>query len=242
LKKKNTSIQFLTDRLEFPPVEKANAEGLLAVGGDLSAERLLLAYKNGIFPWFSEGSLILWWSPDPRMVLFPENAKISKSMQKVLSDNRFRLTKNRHFKEVMDQCATIERKRQDGTWITKEMKVAYMRLHEKGFAKSYEVWEEDKLVGGLYGVDLGHVFCGESMFSKVSNASKFAFVLLAQELRQKKYKIIDCQLYTSHLESLGAEEIPRAEFMKILKFNPSTGHGHNWLMRIDEALQIHPHC
>ena len=210
---------FLTERLEFPPVESANAEGLLAVGGDLSPERLLLAYQNGIFPWFNEDSLILWWSPDPRMVLFPHKIKISKSMRKVLEDNRFRLTKNTCFEEVLYQCATVKRLGQEGTWITPEMKWAYIKLHEKGLAKSYEVWEGDNLVGGLYGIDLGHVFCGESMFSKRSNASKFAFIKLAQELQQKNYKLIDCQLYTKHLESLGAEEISREEFMGILKGN-----------------------
>ncbi len=207
---------FLSERLEFPPVEKANAEGLLAVGGDLSAERLLLAYQNGIFPWFNEDSLILWWSPDPRMVLFPDNIKISKSMKKLMMSNRFRLTKNTCFEAVLEACSTIKRKGQEGTWITEEMKKAYLRLHKKGYAKSYEVWEADKLVGGLYGVDMGHFFCGESMFSTISNASKFAFIKLAQECQDRR-AFIDCQLYTKHLESLGAIEIPRAEFIKLLQ-------------------------
>jgi len=210
-------LTFLTDELYFPPVEDANAEGLLAVGGDLSAERLMLAYMSGIFPWFNEGSLILWWSPDPRMVLFPERLKISKSMRKVLNNKQFSLTKNTCFEEVIDQCAMAKREGQEGTWITYEMKEAYLKLHKMGYAKSYEVWEDGKLVGGLYGIDLGHIFCGESMFSLVSNASKFAFIKLVVELQQKKYRLIDCQLYTKHLESLGAEEIPRAEFMQILK-------------------------
>ncbi|WP_235537776.1 leucyl/phenylalanyl-tRNA--protein transferase [Sediminicola sp. YIK13] len=207
---------FVTDRLEFPPVEHANEEGLLAVGGDLSSERLLLAYRRGIFPWFNEDSLILWWSPDPRMVLFPNKIKVSKSMRKILEGNRFKLTKNTQFEAVIDQCAQSPRKDQMGTWITQAMKKAYVKLHKLGIAKSYEVWEKDELVGGLYGIDLGHVFCGESMFSKVSNASKFAFIKLAQELEEKRYSLIDCQVYTPHLESLGAEEIPREAFIEIL--------------------------
>jgi leucyl/phenylalanyl-tRNA--protein transferase len=206
---------FLSERLEFPSVESANEEGLLAVGGDLSPERLLLAYQNGIFPWFNEDALILWWSPDPRMALFPDKIKISKSMRKVLKSDQFRLTKNTCFEAVLEACSTIKRIGQQGTWITSEMKKAYLSLYEKGYAKSYEVWEADKLVGGLYGVDMGHVFCGESMFSTASNASKFAFIKLAQEF-QKKGKLIDCQLYTKHLESLGAEEISRKEFVEIL--------------------------
>ncbi|MFK7811182.1 MAG: leucyl/phenylalanyl-tRNA--protein transferase [Maribacter sp.] len=206
---------FLSERLEFPPVDTANAEGLLAVGGDLSPERLLLAYQNGIFPWFNEDSLILWWSPESRMVLFPDKIKISKSMQQVLKSDKFRLTKNTCFEVVLESCSTIKRVGQQGTWITDEMKKAYLRLHEKGYAKSYEVWEDDILVGGLYGVDMGHVFCGESMFSTTSNASKFAFIKLAHEMNEKG-NLIDCQLYTKHLESLGAEEISRKQFIEIL--------------------------
>ena len=217
MKNKDTDIYFLTDLLEFPPADNANAEGLLAVGGDLSPERLLLAYKSGIFPWFNEDSLILWWSPDPRMVLFPQKIKISKSMRQIMSGTRFTLTRNRCFKEVMEACAEITRKGQEGTWITNSMKEAYLRLHELGFARSYEVWQDKELVGGLYGIDLGHVFCGESMFSKATNASKFAFIQLARDLEEKNYKLIDCQLYTKHLESLGAEEIPRKEFLKLLQ-------------------------
>lgn len=207
---------FLTERLEFPPVSNANSEGLLAVGGDLSPERLVLAYQNGIFPWFNEDSLILWWSPDPRMVLFPDKIKISKSMQKVIRNDQFRLTKNTCFQEVLDKCSTIKRVGQEGTWITDEMKKAYLKLHKKGYAKSYEVWEGEQLVGGLYGIDMGHVFCGESMFSTTSNASKYAFIKLAEEF-QERNGLIDCQLHTKHLESLGAEEIPRADFIKLLQ-------------------------
>ena len=210
-------LPFLSEKLEFPPVENANEEGLLAVGGDLSPERLLLAYQNGIFPWFNDDELILWWSPDPRMVLFPENLTISKSMRKVLRDKHFTLTKNTQFEAVITACATVERLGQPGTWITEQMKTAYMRLHTMGVAVSYEVWEAGQLVGGLYGIDLGHIFCGESMFSKSSNASKFAFIKLTQELQKKNYQLIDCQVYTKHLSSLGAIEIPRTSFMNILQ-------------------------
>lgn len=214
---KNSDIYFLTELLEFPPADNAHADGLLAVGGDLSPERLLLAYKSGIFPWFNDDALILWWSPDPRMVLFPHKIKISKSMRQLLSGRRFTLTRNKCFKEVLEACAKIERMGQEGTWITYNMKEAYLRLHDQGFARSYEVWEDKKLVGGLYGIDLGHVFCGESMFSKASNASKFAFIKLAKDLEESNYKFIDCQVYTRHLASLGAEEIPRKEFLKLLQ-------------------------
>lgn len=214
---KNRPLFFLNDRLEFPALETANEDGLLAVGGDLSPERLLLAYQSGIFPWFNEDALILWWSPDPRMVLYPNKLRVSKSMQKVIKNNQFRLTKNTCFKTVIEQCAKLVRKGQEGTWITPNMIKAYCVLHEKGFANSYEVWEDDKLVGGLYGIDLGHIFCGESMFSLVSNASKFAFINMVQEFEKKEYKLIDCQVYTQHLESLGAEEISRDKFSKVIK-------------------------
>ena len=207
----------LTSKIVFPPVEQSNAEGLVAVGGDLSVERLLLAYQSGIFPWFNNDSLILWWSPMQRMVLFPDKIKISKSMRKVIKNEQFRLTRNICFETVIEQCSHIARKEQQGTWITENMRDAYIELHKKGFAKSYEVWENDTLVGGLYGIDLGHVFCGESMFSTVSNASKFAFICLAQEMAEKNNTLIDCQLYTEHLESLGAEEIPREQFIRLLE-------------------------
>ncbi|MBS9462423.1 leucyl/phenylalanyl-tRNA--protein transferase [Flagellimonas sp. 389] len=215
--RKNLPLSFLGDRLEFPPVETANEDGLLAVGGDLSPERLLLAYKNGIFPWFNEDALIMWWSPDPRMVLFPKRIKISKSMRKIIRNGDFTLTHNTCFDEVLEKCAKIQRKGQDGTWITNNMKAAYRALFELGFAKSIEVWQDDKLVGGLYGIDLGHVFCGESMFSSVANASKFAFIQLAATLEEENYRFIDCQMHTDHLESLGAELIPRDAFIRILK-------------------------
>ena len=215
--KKSTPIAFLTAVHEFPPVKNANSEGLLAVGGDLDPDRLILAYKSGIFPWFNEDSLILWWSPDPRMVLFPDRIKISKSMRKVMRESTYRISKNEAFELVMQECASVARKNQEGTWITRDMKTAYSELHRRGFVHSYEVWEGSKLVGGLYGIDLGHVFCGESMFTKATNASKLALVQLADDLCKKNYQLIDCQLYTRHLESLGAVEIPREEFIEILK-------------------------
>ncbi|WP_299434068.1 leucyl/phenylalanyl-tRNA--protein transferase [uncultured Maribacter sp.] len=211
------SLYFLNQELFFPPVINAHEDGLLAIGGDLSPERLLLAYGSGIFPWFNEGSQILWWSPNPRMVLIPEEVKISKSMRKVLKENSFSVTKNQSFRDVLINCATAKREGQEGTWITTEMINAYVKLHELGKAVSYEVWENKELVGGLYGIDLGTVFCGESMFSTRSNASKFAFIKMAQELEKKEYKLIDCQMYTPHLESLGAREIPRDDFISILK-------------------------
>ena len=217
MKGQEPNITFLTDALKFPPVENANAEGLLAVGGDLSPERLRLAYNRGIFPWFNEDSLILWWSPDPRMVLFPEKIKISKSMRKVINSGKYRLSTNTCFEQVLEHCSSVKRKGQQGTWITQAMKAAYLKLHQIGMAKSVEVWEEEQLVGGLYGVDLGHVFCGESMFSLKANASKLAFTYLAKELSKKNYCLIDCQMHTPHLESLGAEEIPRKQFINILK-------------------------
>lgn len=210
-------ISFLSDALVFPPVENANAEGLLAVGGDLSPERLTLAYRKGIFPWFNDDSLILWWSPDPRMVLFPENLRISKSMRKVLRQDQFNITRNKSFREVVEACAAIERPGQDGTWITAAMIDAYSELHRRGLAHSYEVWEGDELVGGLYGVSVGNVFCGESMFSLRSNASKAGFIRFVQDVAAQGYTLIDCQVYTEHLESLGAEEIPRETYLAYLK-------------------------
>lgn len=211
-------MYLLSKDLVFPPVQLANEDGLLAIGGDLSTERLMLAYRSGIFPWFSEGDPIIWYSPDPRMVLFPEDLKISKSMKQVIRKNEFTVTFNQDFSGVISNCKNIYRVTDQGeTWITDEMQNSYIKLHEKGIAKSVEVWLGDELVGGLYGVDLGHVFCGESMFSKVSNASKLAFIYLAKKLQKENYKLIDCQVYNNHLASLGADEIPRDEFMNYLK-------------------------
>jgi leucyl/phenylalanyl-tRNA--protein transferase len=210
-------MYLLSKDLVFPPVNLADKNGLLAIGGDLSAERLLLAYKSGIFPWYSEGEPIIWYSPDPRMVLFPKNLKISKSMKQIIRKNQFRATFNQNFSEVISNCKNSYREGQGGTWITDEMEQAYINLHQLGVAKSVEVWEGNELVGGLYGIDLGHVFCGESMFSKVSNASKFAFVYLIQKLEKEHYTLIDCQVYNAHLASLGADEISRETFLSYLK-------------------------
>lgn len=208
---------YLTKELFFPPVSEADEEGVLAIGGDLSSERLKLAYKSGIFPWFNEGEPILWWSPDPRMVLFFDELIISKSMRNILNRKMFKVTFNKNFKEVISNCQQIKRDGQDGTWISNEMINAYCKLNEEGIAKSVEVWQDDVLVGGLYGIDLGNIFCGESMFSKVSNASKTAFIALALYLQQENYQLLDCQVYNPHLESLGCREIDREEFMSILK-------------------------
>ncbi|MEZ4841842.1 MAG: leucyl/phenylalanyl-tRNA--protein transferase [Flavobacteriaceae bacterium] len=206
----------LDENLWFPPVEYASEEGILAIGGDLSVERLLLAYRSGIFPWFNENEPIVWYSPDPRMVLFPEKLKVSKSMKQLIKSDKFTVTFNKDFAGVIANCKDIFRRGQGGTWITKEMQQAYINFHKQGYAKSVEVWQNDELVGGLYGIDLGSVFCGESMFSKVSNTSKLAFIMLVESLKEQHYKLIDCQVYTDHLASLGAEEIPRSEFLKYL--------------------------
>jgi leucyl/phenylalanyl-tRNA--protein transferase len=201
--------------LPFPPLHTADSEGLLAIGGDLSPERLQYAYEHGIFPWFS-GDIPMWWSPDPRFVLFPQELIVTKSMKQVISSGKFRLTINTAFQEVIEKCSEVARKGQDGTWITKEMINAYITLHEKGMAVSAETWQGDELVGGLYGVRVGNVFCGESMFSTVSNASKFAFIKFTQQLISEGCTLIDCQVYTDHLASLGAKMMPRARFVEYL--------------------------
>jgi leucyl/phenylalanyl-tRNA--protein transferase len=203
----------LDERMVFPEPELAEPDGLLAVGGDLSARRLMLAYQNGIFPWYNDDTPILWYSPHERFVLFPEEIKISKTMRQVLCSNRFAVTTNKCFVGVMEACSTVQRNGQDGTWITGDMKAAYQQLHAKGYAHSVEVWEQDELVGGLYGVQVDDVFCGESMFSLVSNASKTALIWLC---RSGQYKLIDCQVYTEHLRSMGAAMISREEYMEML--------------------------
>ena len=210
-------MYYLSADLFFPSVDQSNRDGILAIGGDLSLERLQLAYKSGIFPWFEEGEPIVWWSPNPRMVLFLEELIVSKSMRNILNKNRFKVTFNQNFKDVISICQNIKRNGQNGTWITNDMIKAYCKLHELGIAKSVEVWQDQVLVGGLYGIDLGHVFCGESMFSKVSNASKAAFIALVNQLKKEDYKLLDCQVYNPHLESLGCREIDRTDFMEILK-------------------------
>ncbi len=209
-------IHSLTQELWFPPVSETHDSGIIAVGGDLSTERLLLAYNSGIFPWFEDGEPITWWSPEWRMVLFLDDLKISKSMRNILNRDVFKVTFNQDFKAVISNCQSVKREGQNGTWITDDMIAAYCKLHELGHAQSVEVWQNDQLVGGLYGVDLGYVFCGESMFSKVSNASKVAFIHLVQKLKKEGCLLLDCQVYNEHLESLGCVEIERDDFMMIL--------------------------
>jgi len=203
----------LTNKIDFPDVNLVDEYGVLAIGGDLSVARLLLAYQSGIFPWYNAGEPIVWYSPENRMVLFPNEIRISKSMRKVLREKEFSITFNTNFEFVIDACKRIKRQDQDGTWITDEMHQAYLNLHYLGYAKSIEVWKDESIVGGLYGVDLGGVFCGESMFSLESNASKVAFISLAN----MGYELIDCQVYNEHLASLGAKEISKNKFIELLK-------------------------
>jgi len=208
------------DDIEFPPAELAEEDGLLAVGGDLSPQRLLKAYSLGIFPWYSEETPILWYSPHERFVIFPDKLKISKSMKQVLRSGKFHITENKAFARVIKACAEVERKDQPGTWILDEMQEAYINLHQLGYASSVEVWHNNKLVGGLYGVKQGTIFCGESMFSTMSNASKAALIWLCQN---KNYTLIDCQLHTEHLESMGAEFISREDYIQNLSSGLSLG-------------------
>lgn len=209
------------DEIQFPHPSLASENGILAVGGDLSAERLILAYQYGIFPWFNEGDPILWWSPDPRFVLFPEELKVSKSMRPYFNQKKFRCTLDQDFRAVISNCQQNRRGKQAGlgTWITEEMLEAYVQLHELGFAHSVEVWKGDELVGGLYGLALGKCFFGESMFTKVNNASKFGFISLVRYLKRHGYWLIDCQQETPHLASLGAHSISREEFLDFLEKN-----------------------
>ncbi|UAM97363.1 leucyl/phenylalanyl-tRNA--protein transferase [Polaribacter litorisediminis] len=205
---------WLNEYIEFPNYNLTTKDGIIALGGDLSEERLVHAYKNGIFPWFSEGDPIVWYCPFDRMVLFPGDLKVSKSMRKIIHKNEFKITENTAFEEVIYNCKNINRNDGFGTWITDEMEQAYINLHKKGIAKSIEVWLDNQLVGGLYGVEVNSIFCGESMFSRVSNASKLAFIHLT---KSNNYKLIDCQIYNKHLASLGAKEIERDLFLEILK-------------------------
>ena len=213
------SMYILNSNLYFPPLETADEEGILAIGGDLSTKRLLLAYTNGIFPWYNDDQPIIWWSPNPRFVLFPEKLKISKSMKSLLLANKFSFTINNNFEQVIKNCKTINRKNQDGTWITNEVQNAYTVLHKNGYAHSAETWLDGNLVGGLYGVKIGNIFFGESMFSKYPNASKFAFINYVKKLQEENVTLIDCQLHTNHLESFGAEMIDRNEFKKMLQLH-----------------------
>jgi leucyl/phenylalanyl-tRNA---protein transferase len=210
------SIFILEKEFSFPPVHLSEPDGLLAIGGDLSPERLLVAYQNGIFPWY-EGEHILWWCPDPRFVLFPDDLKVSKSMQALIKKNAFEFTINKAFKEVIHNCKQTKREGQDGTWITDEVEKAYFKMHKLGYAHSAETWKDGKLVGGLYGIKLGKVFFGESMFSNETNSSKFAFIKYVQLLKEEGIELIDCQVYTEHLESLGAKMISRTDFCQQLK-------------------------
>jgi len=206
--------------LWFPDVEESTEEGIVALGGDLSVERLILAYSKGIFPWYSsDKSPILWWSPDPRFVLFPENLIVSKSMRPYFNQNKFQVTWDQNFEDVIINCQKIDREDQPGTWITSKMLASYIQLHKNGYAHSVEVWLGNELVGGLYGISLGKVFFGESMFAKVSNASKFGFISLVKQLKQKGFLLIDCQQETKHLESLGAAAIKRKDFIEFLNNN-----------------------
>jgi len=204
------------DKIWFPDPDLADEDGLLAIGGDLSVQRLLLAYRNAIFPWFSEGESISWYAPHERFVLFPDKLKVSSSMKKILRSGNFKISYDQAFSGVINACANSTRKGQEGTWITDSMKSAYIQLFELGFAHSIEVWENDLLVGGLYGVQINHVFCGESMFASVSNASKLAMIYLC---RSFNFKLIDCQVYTSHLESLGAQFISLEDYLVCLNEN-----------------------
>ena len=203
----------LSDDLIFPSPYLASKEGLLAIGGDLSPKRLLLAYSNGIFPWYSEGEPILWWSPDPRLVLYPAELNVSRSLKKVLKQDIFKVTLDRAFQDVIAECARVRQENHEGTWIVDDMVQAYCRLHESGFAHSFEVWHDNRLAGGLYGVSLGKCFFGESMFTRITNASKVAMVALVEHLQQLNFDFIDCQITTAHLTRFGAREVSRANYL-----------------------------
>ncbi|CAA7196515.1 leucyl/phenylalanyl-tRNA--protein transferase [Chryseobacterium potabilaquae] len=204
------------NEISFPDPELYDGhKGIIAFGGDISLERVWLGYQLGIFPWYNPGEEILWWCPDPRFVLFPHELKVSKSMRKLLNKNFFTFTENQNFREVIKNCQQTKRKGQDSTWLSNELMDVFIKLHEYGLAKSIEVWKDDELVGGLYGIQIGKVFCGESMFAKISNASKAGFIYFVEN-NKKNINLIDCQSYTEHLESLGAKMIPKKEFLKIL--------------------------
>ncbi len=221
-------FQLDDDVVLFPKPSLAEEDGLLAVGGDLRVERLLEAYALGIFPWYSEDTPVLWYAPHERFVLFPKEVRVSKSMKKVMMRNEFTITFNQAFEQVIDNCSSIFRKDQDGTWIVDDMKRAYISLHQNGFANSIEVWNNGELVGGLYGILVGKVFCGESMFSKVSNASKAALIFLAHSF---DLELIDCQIYSEHLDSMGAKLIPQIDFSRILETQEFEQYGFQDLFR-----------
>ncbi len=208
----------LGDELKFPPPDLANEEGILAFGGDLRPERIMLGYHHGIFPWYSSDTPILWWSPDPRFVLYPDELHVSKSTRQVLRKGIFEVTFDCAFEQVINACQQVPRPDQDGTWITDALKAAYIQIHQLGFAHSVEVWKEGELVGGLYGVNIGKVYFGESMFSLVSNASKIGFISLVNQLKKEGISLIDCQVETQYLHSLGGRNVPRHEFLKQLNY------------------------
>jgi leucyl/phenylalanyl-tRNA--protein transferase len=210
-------VFLLSDTIEFPPPHLASEDGLLAVGGDLSQKRLLLAYRMGIFPWFSNNEPILWWSPDPRLVLYPHEIKISKTLKKIIKKEVFKVTMDLAFNEVINQCAQVRMKKNQGTWIIEDIIEAYCQLHESGFAHSVEVWRQGELAGGLYGVSLGKCFFGESMFTLVSNASNVGLVKFVEHLKELSFDMIDCQVTTEHLIRFGAREITRTLFLKQLE-------------------------
>ncbi len=226
-------IFWLSDNIQFPDPHFTGEEDILAVGGDLSRERLLEAYRIGLFPWFNPQDPILWWCPDPRYVIFPDEIKVSKSMRPYFNQQKFKVTFDLDFESVITACQDMYRPGQNGTWLTNDMKEAYIDLHQKGYCHSVEVWEDNTLVGGLYGMSLGKVFFGESMFAKKSNASKYGFITLVQKLKKKGYWLIDCQQGTDHLISLGARGISRNDFLKLLKKNEvektAKGKWTNWL-------------
>ncbi len=218
MNQKNLFLPKLTDNPElFPDPLKINLDGLVAFGGDLSEKRLISAYSQGIFPWYSEKEPILWWSPNPRFVILPQTLHISKKMKKIIKKEEFKITKNQNFEEVITNCQTISRENQDGTWITNEMKNAYINLNKSGYAISFEAWKDEKLAGGFYGIKLGNIFFGESMFSLIPNASKTAFLTFATNFFKTGGKLIDSQVYTKHMESLGGVHISLKDFLEIIK-------------------------
>ena len=201
----------------FPPARRADYPGILAVGGDLHPDRVLLAYQSGIFPWYSEGQPLLWWSPDPRMVLEPAQLRVQRSLKKRVKRGDYTITFDTCFAEVLAACAEFPRPDQDGTWLTEDLQAAFTALHQRGYAHSVEAWQDGELVGGLYGIAIGAVFCGESMFARRSDASKVAFVHLVRQLDQWNFGLVDCQVHTPHLERFGAHEVPRSAFLRKLK-------------------------
>lgn len=216
-------VRLNKNEISFPNPELYDGhEGVIAYGGDVSVERIWFAYQLGIFPWYNPGEEILWWCPDPRFVLFPNELKVSKSMRKIMDRNMFTFTENQSFREVIKNCQKINRKGQTGTWLSNELMNSFMKLHEYGLAKSIEVWHNGELAGGFYGLQIGNVFCGESMFTKVANASKAGFIYFVENYKNS-INLIDCQSHTEHLESFGARMISKKEFLKILHKNNECG-------------------